>query len=41
MSNIANTASSQPKMKKHMGLKASRTVGNTLIYILLITISII
>jgi arabinogalactan oligomer/maltooligosaccharide transport system permease protein len=28
-------------MKKHMGLKASRTVGNTLIYILLITISII
>ncbi len=41
MSNVTNTASSQPKMKKHMGLKASRTVGNTLIYILLITISII
>ena len=41
MSNVTNTASSQPKMKKHMGMKASRTVGNTLIYILLITISII
>jgi arabinogalactan oligomer/maltooligosaccharide transport system permease protein len=34
-------ASSRPKMKQHMGLKASRTIGNTLIYILLITISII
>jgi arabinogalactan oligomer/maltooligosaccharide transport system permease protein len=28
-------------MKRHMGLKASRTLGNTLIYILLIVISII
>ena len=42
MSNaMTNTASSQPKMKQHMGLKASRTIGNTLIYILLIVISII
>ena len=42
MSNaMTNTASSQPKMKQHMGLKASRTIGNTLIYIMLIVISII
>ena len=41
MSNTVNTASSQPKMKQHMGLKASRTIGNTLIYILLVVISII
>ena len=42
MSNInSNIASSQPKMKQHMGLKASRTLANTLIYILLISISII
>ena len=42
MSNaMTNTASSQPKMKQHMGLKASRTIGNTLIYILLVAISII
>ena len=41
MSNMTSMASSQPKMKQHMGLKASRTIGNTLIYILLIVISII
>ena len=41
MSNMTSMASSQPKMKQHMGLKASRTIGNTLIYILLIIISII
>ncbi len=41
MSNMTTMASSQPKMKQHMGLKASRTIGNTLIYILLIIISII
>jgi len=42
MSNMTtDMASSRPKMKQHMGLKASRTIGNTLIYILLITISII
>ncbi len=40
MSNITETTSSRP-MKQHMGLKASRTLGNTLIYILLIVISII
>ena len=32
---------SETSMKRHMGLKASRTLGNTLIYILLIAISII
>jgi len=32
---------SETTMKRHMGLKASRTLGNTLIYILLIVISII
>ena len=32
---------SETSMKRHMGLKASRTLGNTLIYILLIVISII
>ncbi len=42
MSNaMTNAASSQPKMKQHMGLKASRTIGNTLIYVLLTVISII
>ena len=42
MSNMTtDTASSRPKMKQHMGLKASRTIGNTMIYILLIVISII
>ena len=41
MCNMTSMASSQPKMKQHMGLKASRTIGNTLIYILLIVISII
>ena len=41
MSNMTSMASSQPKMKQHMGLKASRTIGNTLIYIMLIVISII
>ncbi len=32
---------SETSMKRHMGLKASRTLGNTLIYILLIAISVI
>ena len=32
---------SESSMKRHMGLRASRTLGNTLIYILLITISAI
>ena len=32
---------SETSMKRHMGLRASRTLGNTLIYILLITISAI
>ena len=32
---------SETSMKRHMGLKASRTLANTLIYILLIAISII
>ena len=32
---------SETSMKRHMGLKASRTLANTLIYILLIVISII
>ncbi len=32
---------SETTMKRHMGLKASRTLGNTLIYILLIVISVI
>ena len=32
---------SEQNMKRHMGLKASRTLANTLIYILLILISII
>ena len=32
---------SETNMKRHMGLKASRTLANTLIYILLITISVI
>ena len=32
---------SESSMKRHMGLRASRTLANTLIYILLITISII
>ena len=32
---------SETSMKRHMGLRASRTLANTLIYILLITISII
>lgn len=32
---------SEPTMKRHMGLKASRTLANTLIYVLLIAISII
>ena len=32
---------SETSMKRHMGLKASRTLGNTLIYILLIVISVI
>ena len=41
MSTITNAASSQPKLKKHMGLKASRTIANTLIYVMLIAISII
>ena len=42
MSNTnTNIASSQPQMKQHMGLKASRTLANTLIYIMLISISII
>jgi len=42
MSKKATDASSSPsQMKQHMGLKASRTLANTLIYILLIAISII
>ncbi len=32
---------SETSMKRHMGLKASRTLGNTLIYVLLIVISAI
>ena len=32
---------SETSMKRHMGLRASRTLANTLIYILLIAISII
>ena len=36
-----NAASSPARMKQHMGLKASRTLGNTLIYILLVAVSII
>ena len=32
---------SETSMKRHMGLRASRTLGNTLIYVLLVVISII
>ena len=41
MNDIQNTAYSSAIQQKHMGLKTSRTVTNTLIYILLVVISVI